>query len=73
MVNGEDYNNFPYTQFTSILKSKALGRSSIGINRQLDLLDPTGKYSSTNAFASDGMFYRDYTLPNFTFTFVVYK
>jgi len=70
MVNGEDYNNFPYTQFTSILKSKALGRSSIGINRQLDLLDPTGKYSSTNAFASDGMFYRDYTLPNFTFTFV---
>ena len=70
MVNGEDYNNFPYTQFTSILKSKALGRSSIGINRQLDLLDPTGKYSSTNAFASDGMFYRDYTTPNFTFTFV---
>ena len=70
MVNGEDYNNFPYTQFTSILKSKALGRSSIGINRQIDLLDPTGKYSSTNAFASDGMFYRDYTSPNFTFTFV---
>jgi len=70
MVNGEDYNNFPFTQFTSILKSKALGRSSIGINRQLDLLDPTGKYSSTNTFASDGMFYRSFTTPNFTFTFV---
>lgn len=70
MVNGEDYNNFPYTQYTSILKSKALARSSIGINRQLDLLDPTGKYSSTNAFCADGMFYRDYTTPNFTFTFV---
>jgi hypothetical protein len=70
MVNGEDYNNFPYTQYTSILKSKAVGRSSIGLNRYLDLLDPTGKYSSTNSFCADGMFYQDYTDPNFTFTFV---
>lgn len=70
MVNGEDYNNFPYTQFTSILKSKALGRSSIGVNRQIDLLDPTGKYSSTNSFSGDGMFYRTYLTPNFTFNFV---
>ena len=70
MVNGEDYNNFPYTQYTSILRSKAVGRSSIGLNRYLDLLDPTGKYSSTNSFCADGMFYQDYTDPNFTFTFV---
>ena len=70
MVNGEDYNNFPYTQYTSILKSKAVGRSSIGLNRYLDLLDPTGKYSSTNSFCADGMFYQDYSDPNFTFTFV---
>ena len=70
MVNGEDYNNFPYTQFTSILKSKAVGRSSIGLSRYLDLLDPTGKYSSTNTFCSDGMLYRNYEDPNFTFTFV---
>jgi len=70
MVNGEDYNNFPYTQFTSILKSKAVGRSSIGLSRYLDLLDPTGKYSSTNTFCSDGMIYRNYEDPNFTFTFV---
>ena len=70
MVNGEDYNNFPYTQFTSILKSKAIGRSSIGLNRYLDLLDPTGKYSSTNSFCADGMLYQDYSDPNFTFTFV---
>ena len=69
MVNGEDYNNFPYTRFTSILKSKALSRTGVGINRQLDLLDPTGKYSSTTAFASDGMFYRSYTDPTITFTF----
>lgn len=70
MVNGEDYNNFPFTRFTSILKSKALSRTGVGVNRQLDLLDPTGKYSSTTAFASDGMIYRSFTDPTKTFTFV---
>ena len=70
MVNGEDYNNFPYTRFTSILKSKAIARTGIGINRQLDLLDPTGKYSSTTAFASDGMLYRSFTDPTVTFSFL---
>jgi len=54
MVNGEDYNNFPYTLYSSIIKSKAINRSSIGISKNLDLLDPTGKYSSTNSFANDG-------------------
>ena len=70
MVNGEDYNNFPFTKFTSILKSKALARTGVGINRQLDLLDPTGKYSSTTSFSSDGMFYRSFTDPTKTFSFV---
>ena len=70
MVNGEDYNNFPYTRFTSILKSKAVARTGVGINRQLDLLDPTGKYSSTTAFASDGMLYRSFTDPTKTFSFL---
>lgn len=70
MVNGEDYNNFPFTRFTSILKSKALSRTGVGINRQLDLLDPTGKYSSTTAFASDGMLYRSFTDPTKTFSFL---
>ena len=70
MVNGEDYNNFPFTEFTSILKSKAIARTGVGVNRQLDLLDPTGKYSSTNIFASDGMMYRDSKTPTFTFSFI---
>lgn len=70
MVNGEDYNNFPYTQFTSILKSKALARGAVGVNRQSDLLDPTGKYSSTNSFSSDGMLYQSYTTPSYAFNFV---
>jgi len=57
MVNGEDYNNFPYTLYSSIIKSKSVNRSSIGVSRNFDLLDPTGKYSSTNSFAEDGALY----------------
>jgi hypothetical protein len=59
MVNGEDYNNFPYTLYNSIIKSKAINRSSIGVSKNLDLLDPTGKYSSTNSFANDGAIYQN--------------
>jgi hypothetical protein len=58
MVNGEDYSNFPYTLYSSIIKSKAVNRSSVGISKNLDLLDPTGKYSSTNSFGSDGALYQ---------------
>lgn len=59
MVNGEDYNNFPYTLYGSIIKSKALNRSSVGVSRNYDLLDPSSKYSSTNTFADDGGIYLD--------------
>jgi len=59
MVNGEDYTNFPYTLYNSIIKSKAINRSSIGVSKNLDLLDPTGKYSSTNSFGDDGALYQD--------------
>ena len=58
MVNGEDYNVFPFTLYNSIIKSKALNRSSIGTSRNLDLLDPTGKYSSTSSFSHDGALYK---------------
>lgn len=59
MVNGEDYNNFPYTLYSSIIKSKAINRSSIGVSKNLDLLDPTGKYSSINSFSTDGAIWND--------------
>jgi hypothetical protein len=59
MVNGEDYNNFPYTLYSSIIKSKAINRSSIGVSKNLDLLDPTGKYSSINSYGSDGALYQN--------------
>ena len=70
MVNGEDYNNFPFTAYNSILKSKALNRASIGTSRYLDLVDNTGKYSSTNIFASDGALYEANNLPAFQFTWL---
>ena len=57
MVNGEDYNNFPYTLYSSIIKSKAINRSSVGVSKNLDLLDPTGKYSSITSYGSDGAMY----------------
>jgi hypothetical protein len=69
MVNGEDYNNFPFTAYNSIIKSKALNRASIGTSRYLELVDGTGKYASTNNFASDGALYENYALPSFQFTY----
>jgi hypothetical protein len=68
MVNGEDYNLFPYTQYNSILKSKAINRASIGTSRYLDLVDNTGKYSSTNTFGSDGGIWEQNILPTILFS-----
>jgi hypothetical protein len=68
MVNGEDYNLFPYTQYNSIVKSKALNRASIGTSRYLDLVDNTGKYSSTNTFGSDGALWKQNILPTILFS-----
>ena len=70
MVNGEDYNNFPFTLYNSIIKSHALNRSSIGTSRYLDLVDNTGKYSSTNTFSSDGAIWEENDLPTFLFSWL---
>lgn len=68
MVNGEDYSNFPYTLYNSIIKSTAVNRSSIGVTRNMDLLDPTYKYSSCNVFAADGALYTDNNTNSVTFS-----
>jgi hypothetical protein len=70
MVNGEDYNIFPFTAYNSIIKSKALNRSSIGTSRYLDLVDNTGKYSSTNTFSSDGALWEQNILPAILFSWI---
>jgi hypothetical protein len=67
MVNGEDYNLFPFTLYNSIIKSKAVNRASIGTSRYLDLVDNTGKYSSTNTFSSDGAMWENNILPSSLF------
>ena len=69
MITGEDYNLFPYTNFSSILKVKAVNRTSSGISRYLDVLDVTGKYSSTNMFGTDGWLYKQNSVPSSTFGF----
>jgi hypothetical protein len=69
MVTGEDYNILPYTLYSSVQKVKAVNRTSSGVSRYLDVVDVTGKYSSTNIFCQDGMLYRDEFTRTFAFDF----
>lgn len=70
MVTGEDYNILPYTLFSSVLKVKAVNRTSSGISRYLDVIDSTGKYSSTNIFCEDGILYKNETENTINFSYV---
>ena len=69
MVTGEDYNIFPYTAYENIKKVKAINRTSSGLSRYLDILDTTGKYSSTNTFGQDGVLYADKSTETINFSF----
>jgi hypothetical protein len=68
MVTGEDYNTFPYANYNTISKVKAVNRSSSGVSRFLDVVDTTGRYSSTNIFADDGIVYKEDSASSFNFT-----
>jgi len=70
MITGEDYNILPYTSFSKIVKAKAINRTSAGLSRYLDMLDTTGKYSSTNTFGQDGVIYANNYTKTFNFGFV---
>ena len=70
MITGEDYQILPYTKFSNVIKSKAINRTASGISRYLDVRDTTGKYSSTNIVAEDGILYRTEDLQQFQFTFI---
>jgi hypothetical protein len=62
MITGEDYNISPLASSLQVAKVKSINRTSSGISRYFDLTDPTGKYSSTNLFADDGVIYKqEYT------------
>ncbi len=69
MITGEDYNISPLSVNQQVVKVKATNRTSSGISRYFDLVDPTGKYSKTNLFGDDGALYREEYTNNFRFTY----
>ena len=70
MITGEDYNINPLSATTKVAKVKAINRTSSGISRYFDLVDPSGKYSSTNLFADDGIIYREPFTNSINFSYV---
>jgi hypothetical protein len=69
MITGEDYNVLPLSTSQDIIKIKSVNRISSGISRYFDLKDASGKYSSTNMFAADGIIFKETTLDSFTFSY----
>lgn len=69
MVTAEDYNITPLTVSTNVLKIKSVARSTSGLSKYFDLSDVSGKYSSTNLFANDGILYKAQKEESFQFTF----
>lgn len=70
LITGEDYNIGPLGISQDIVKVKAVNRTSSGISRYYDLLDPTGKYSTTNIFGTDGIIYKETIENKFNFNFL---
>ena len=69
MITGEDYNISPLAVTQRVAKVKAINRTSSGISRYFDLIDPTGKYSATDLFADDGVIYQEPHVSTTTFTY----
>jgi len=70
MITGEDYNISPLSATQDVLKIKSINRSSSGISRYFDLVDPTGKYSKTNLFSDDGAIYIENYTDSFRFSYM---
>jgi hypothetical protein len=69
MVTAEDYNIAPLKLGSNILKVKSIARVTSGISKYFELTDVSGKYSSTNIFATDGSLYKKNLEQSFTFNF----
>ena len=69
LITAEDYQIGPLTTSQEIVKAKAVNRTSSGISRYFDLVDATGKYSTTNLYGKDGSIYKDYLSLKQTFSF----
>jgi len=59
LITAEDYQIGPLLASTNIVKTKSVNRISSGISRYFDLIDSTGKYSTTNLFGTDGVLYKE--------------
>ena len=59
MITAEDYNVAPLGISQKIIKAKTVNRTSSGISRYFDVIDATGKYSTTNLFSDDGVIYTE--------------
>ena len=70
MVTAEDYNVAPLGVSQEIVKVKTVNRNASGISRYFDLIDSTGKYSSTNLFGNDGVIYKETSNLKTSFNFV---
>jgi len=70
MVTAEDYQIAPLTSNQEIIKVKSVNRTASGISRYLDLIDPSGRYSKTNLYATDGILTREYLDTKVGFSFV---
>lgn len=59
MVTGEDYNVFPLTRGSEIVKIKAVNRTHSGHSRFIDINDPTGSFQNTSVSGEDGALWAD--------------
>jgi len=57
MVSAQDYNVFPQSQSTNIVKIKTINRTHAGHSRYIDLNDPTGTFQNVDTFADDAYLY----------------
>ena len=69
LITAEDYQIGPLTISQEIIKAKSVNRTTSGISRYFDLIDATGKYSSTNLFGTDGVLYKELLSKKEKFTF----
>ena len=70
LVTAEDYNVGPLGISQEIIKTRSINRISSGISRYFDLKDVSGKYSSTNLYANDGVLYKEEFNKKESFSFV---
>ena len=69
MITAEDYNIAPLNAGNNVLKVTSINRVSSGISKYFELSDISGKYSSTDIFAKDGILYKENKLPSIEFKF----